>query len=740
MMTFSYKKSTFLLTVIFVVAASLIFFLMALTFKHLEHQTESYGKITNSYEVALKLEKLYSNIKDIETERRNYILSGAAKTRLESKTIIDEKIAANTEILKILKSNFKEDPEQLNNLDALQMMILYKYDIVHQTYEGRVQLEDPDSVRETLLAGKNVMASIHDKIHEMRGVEFNSLQERKKDLLFIQKSTPVYFYVIGIFSLCLLVFAFHKINADVKKQLRYNKQLQISLNTSKLAETVGNFGIWTKDVKNNISIYSDNLYRLLGQEPGSFPSNFESFSKHIHPEDQEKVTLASHEMFYNERMSSYRYRAYRKNGELRHFQVDGKSVITENDEKVVLGITTDITQQLKDQLALEDFNHKLTEQNKVLIVANETFGEAEKIGRFGTWQWMIKEDRFNFSDNFIRLFGFEPEVFTGNLNLFLNAVHPEDQKSVRLRITKMYELEEGRTFIMRILRADNEELRYLSVTSRLTKDELNGDYFLIIASDVTEEFLDKKNIQEQNRILAANNKELQAFNYVASHDLQEPLRKIETFISRLREKDFDNLSQTGQKYFERIQFSAGRMRKLIDDLLQFSRSAKVENAFENADLNILFHNAEESINVQILEKDATITKQALPILQVIPFQIQQLFSNILSNSLKYSNPERKLKISIFVEKLMAKDAPDLPLETEQKFWKITFADNGIGFEQEYASRIFELFTRLHGKVEYEGTGIGLAICKKIVENHQGYIFAESKKGVGACFIIYLPII
>ncbi len=738
MKSFSFDKSTFLLTVIFVVAASLIFFLMAITYKHLENQTVSYGKITDSYEVSLKLETLYSNLKDIETERRNYILRGTEDSRNESRRLIDDKITENSELINKIKQSLQNDAEKIEDLDALKLMILYKYDIVKQTYNGTVNREDENSIKETLLVGKNVMASIHDKIREMLQSEHASLEERKEDLQFIQKSTPVYFYIIGLSSLALLVFAFYKINRDVKAQKRINKELNLSLNTSKLAESVGSFGIWVNDLPKGKFYFSDNLYRIMGYEPQEFESTYEEFEKNVHPDDKQLVLEKSTAIFTEKALEPFQYRIYKKDKDLRVFQVNARAAVTEEGDKIILGITSDVTKEIEIQTALEKYNEELTLRNKNLMVANETFGEAEKIGMFGTWQWMIEENEFKFSNNLIRLYGFNPEGFVHHLSSLLTTVHPDDMPLVEEKIASMYKQEREGTFSHRIYRDDDHELRYLSITSKIINDPLNGNYFLIITSDITEEFLDKKNIKEQNLILEANNKELQAFNYVASHDLQEPLRKIETFISRLRAKDFDKLSETGQKYFERIQFAAGRMRKLIDDLLQFSRSAKVEKTFEVADLNELFYQAEDSNNVLILEKDATITKEALPQMKVIPFQIQQLFSNLINNSLKYSDPKIAPKISLKVAKVSAKNEEQIPLDGDEIFYKFTFTDNGIGFEQDYANRIFELFARLHGKNDYDGTGIGLAICKKIVENHQGFIFATSKVGEGAQFTIYLP--
>ena len=181
------------------------------------------------------------------------------------------------------------------------------------------------------------------------------------------------------------------------------------------------------------------------------------------------------------------------------------------------------------------------------------------------------------------------------------------------------------------------------------------------------------------------------------------------------------------------------MRILIDDLLLFSRTNKAEKIFEKADLNKLLENANQELAHDIEEKNAVIESVQLPVLNVIAFQIQQLFVNLIGNALKYSKPDVPPVIKINCEKLAARDYPEFITDTRKKYFKISVSDNGMGFDQQYAEKIFILFHRLHHTTEYVGTGIGLSICKKIAENHNGFIIAEGKPGVGATFIVYLPV-
>jgi hypothetical protein len=182
------------------------------------------------------------------------------------------------------------------------------------------------------------------------------------------------------------------------------------------------------------------------------------------------------------------------------------------------------------------------------------------------------------------------------------------------------------------------------------------------------------------------------------------------------------------------------MRDLIDDLLQYSRTNKSDQVLEVANLNNLLESAKQDLAEIISEKNAVITTEPIPDIKVIPFQIKQLFFNLISNSLKYSRENTVPIIKISYSKTKANNIPQLKSSKYKSYHTITIEDNGIGFDQSYAENIFVLFNRLHDKSDYSGTGIGLSICEKIVENHNGHIFAEGHLDKGACFTVYLPMV
>jgi len=279
------------------------------------------------------------------------------------------------------------------------------------------------------------------------------------------------------------------------------------------------------------------------------------------------------------------------------------------------------------------------------------------------------------------------------------------------------------------------------------KNATNDVYaVLAIAHDITDVVIASENYQKlneellkKNKELEITNKELESFNYISSHDLQEPLRQIQNFASRINSDENQNLSSKGKIYLNKMNNAAKRMQILISDLLAYSKTKTAERKFEFINLKNILDDVIVDFGDIIDEKQATIEFGEMCEASVIPFQFRQLMYNIIGNALKFSNPVIPPIITIKCLNIFYSHNKN-ENNTQKKYWHISITDNGIGFEPEYKERIFEVFQRLHDRAKIEGTGIGLAIVKKIMENHNGYITATSELNKGATFEIYLPIL
>ena len=253
----------------------------------------------------------------------------------------------------------------------------------------------------------------------------------------------------------------------------------------------------------------------------------------------------------------------------------------------------------------------------------------------------------------------------------------------------------------------------------------------------SEEELERK-VQARTIALEHKNKELEQFTYAASHDMQEPLRKVATFSSFLIDRHASQLDKQGQSYLAKIDASVVRMKTIIDDLLRYSHQEKLDQQFMPTDLNAIIKEIKSDLDLVIEQKGATIENNELPPVIGVPSQLHQLFFNLITNALKFSKPNTPPQIKVTAHTLFTNELPEAyNLDVNRSYVQINVTDNGIGFNQEHALQIFELFKRLHGRSEYEGTGIGLALCKKIAENHSGHIWAESILGVSTTFKVLL---
>ncbi|WP_394773447.1 PAS domain-containing protein [Flavobacterium sp.] len=330
-------------------------------------------------------------------------------------------------------------------------------------------------------------------------------------------------------------------------------------------------------------------------------------------------------------------------------------------------------------------------------------------------------------------------------------IHPDDfDENVRVWTHSLTTGEPYKTDV-RVLRKDgnyrwhsvigepvlNKENKIIKWVGAFTDIQTEKAFTQELEKQVTER---TKELEQKNVELEQMNKELQSFAYISSHDLQEPLRKIQTFATQIIDKEYQNLSDAGKDKFKRMQNAAQRMQTLINDLLSYSRTNIQERKFEKVNLSQIIDEVKEDLKEELEQKEAIIETNKTGDVSIIPFQFRQLLYNLTSNSLKFSKPNIKPVIKITSEFGKGSDLDNEALAKDTEYCHISISDNGIGFESQYSKKIFEVFQRLHGKMEYSGTGIGLAIVKKIVENHNGFITAKGELNKGATFEIYIPVI
>lgn len=424
----------------------------------------------------------------------------------------------------------------------------------------------------------------------------------------------------------------------------------------------------------------------------------------------------------------------RPDGELRHV-ISHPQPMHDSDGNVIgaVNVLVDITDTKKAEDALR------ASEEKFRLLANSM---AQLI-----WTSTPAGELDYFSQSVYDYSGLtEEQIFKEG---WLEIVHPDDRdKNVALW---MEAITTGQPFNFehRFRRHDGEYRWQLSRAVPLKDEQGNIVMWVGTSTDIHDKmiFADElklkveertKELKASNERLLRSNDELTQFTYVASHDLQEPLRKIQTFVSRIVEKDYDNLSDKGKDFLDRTQRSSERTQRLIQDLLAFSRTNTTEKFFEPTDLNHIVSKVKDDYQDRLQQTSGSIAAAPLPVLNGITFQWGQLFANLISNAIKFAKPGAAPVIAIDAAIVNGADIKHPSADAGHKYHQICVADNGIGFEPQFSERIFMMFQRLNTS-DAEGTGIGLAICKRIAENHNGFITADSDGSSGASFNIYIPV-
>ncbi|MDB5197971.1 MAG: domain S-box protein [Flaviaesturariibacter sp.] len=458
---------------------------------------------------------------------------------------------------------------------------------------------------------------------------------------------------------------------------------------------------------------------LLGYSKEEITGSEDIFSTLLYPDDKPILFENLEKVIRDEERKTY-YSDYRfsdKDGNyhwLRNYVVPYKKEAS-GIAVQILGFAFEVTQEKETALALEERERQLL--------------EAQAIGKIGSFKWDIIRDDSVSSPELRKIF---ETTDRQTLAQMMERVHPHDKQRVQKDIADSFKSGFYRSQFRYLGKAG---YKVIESTGKVFFTEDGTPSTLIgTIQDITERKRFEENLLQKTLDLEQSNAQLQEFAYVASHDLKEPLRKIGMFSNIILSTDWDNLSGTTKVNFEKINVAAKRMQQLIEGILSYSSlTAKVQK--EDYPLQTALEEAIESLEFKIKDSHAVIEYDPLPKAPVVAFQVQQLFLNLLSNALKFARKGVAPHIRVTSRKVVNLDR----LQGSGNLLEVSIEDNGIGFSQEASDRIFGLFKRLHAKTDFEGSGVGLAICKKIVENHGGTISAISKEGVGSTFSFTLPL-
>lgn len=495
--------------------------------------------------------------------------------------------------------------------------------------------------------------------------------------------------------------------------------------------------------------YISPAFETLGFPLDDFYNNPNFFYDLMHPDDVRRIKQANKAVYAQEQSeTAYEYRIYTKDGEVRWWRDHGQPILNSEGEQIKwVGVISDITD---GKIAEEN----LSESHKTTQTILESIGELLVVVDDDGKIEMV-------NDAAASMLGYNREELVGKTaNILTRTETFLSAEEFQFMLENRYLLDAEKDFVCK----DGSILK-VSISSSVCKDHKLGA--VIVAEDIRQQIEDERklrnyaaNLERSNREIAAareeieksnlklvqSNRDLEDFAYVASHDLQEPLRKVQAFGDRLEKKFADKLGVEGRDYIERMRNAAGRMQTLINDLLTFSRVSTKCRPFESTDITKIAEDVISDLEIKIEETNAKIEIENLPVIDADPLQMRQLFQNLIGNALKFQRPGEtphiKISSDVSNETTASFQTNGVDYSTHdagKKVCKIVVQDNGIGFEEKYLHKIFTVFQRLHGRGDYEGSGIGLSVCRKIVERHNGEITAQSQPEKGSTFLVTLPL-
>lgn len=502
---------------------------------------------------------------------------------------------------------------------------------------------------------------------------------------------------------------------DVTQAKKSERQILAMNQRLENAQQIARLGYWELNMKTGHLFWTREVYTIWGVDPDKFVLSSESFIASIHPEDREQFIEFQKDVYGKGVKLDYEHRIVLPDGSIRYIHEIGEVVRNENGEMIRLeGTAQDITER---KMALQRLEESEAQYRYLFMMSPMP-------------KWIHDLETLKIlevNEAAIRKYGYSREQL---LNMTILDIRPAEDRERALRASQ--NAVKGSTLNFgqwRHLKA-NGEMLHVEVAGHITTQN-NRDVMMSVAVDVTERVNITGQLEELNRELvlrteelATSNVELERFAYVASHDLQEPLRMVSSFLQLLKKKYHERVDETGQAYIDFAVNGADRMKRLIKDLLDYSRLDSKSDEPGQTDMGQVLQEVIYTLGDRISQSNAVVEAGPLPVILAHRTQMFQLLQNLVSNGLKY-NQQLQPRISIH-----ALDQSD--------HWLFEVHDNGIGIEEKYYNKIFIIFQRLHTRSQYSGTGIGLSVCKKIVEKAGGSIWVQSKPGSGSTFYFTIP--
>lgn len=604
---------------------------------------------------------------------------------MHEKEIIRLSTEGNIKLLTAIKNNAISDyiEESKNNWLTNQLPIITRTDVIADDI-GLINYARKKAFRELLLDYTN------------------NAHERLKIIDEIDRV---------ILNLELILYKTY-LSIQQEKLTQTNTQLKKREDELLEAQDLGKIGSFEWDLSgNNQSSYTPEVFKIFEFEQ---TTNLEAFLNDVHPDDRLKLKGAMEKAFHDG-WYECEYR-YNRNNKDKVVYSKGRVIFDKGQPTKMVGTIADITEKANLIARLTE-NEELSKQ-------------AQALTNTGNWKWSIDSDTIEWSDEMYRIYGLEPQSEKITFQRFLTFIDDEDRNKRLAEISEAVRTGIASDYLMKINSADGRP-KVLKGKGRVLKDKFGKSIGMLgTCQDITNEHHLTNELKKKNEELMRKNKDLESFNFIASHDLQEPLRKIQTYSNRILHEGNNAVPEHLMKYFTKISHASNRMQKIIEDFLIFYHSLNSSDENEAINLNDVVKDAAELLSEIISKKGIYLSVDELPKIKGRRLRLQEMFRHLLSNAIKFAKTDSEIQIKVSAKNHSGTDG--------KQYVMISISDNGIGFDQKYSDRIFELFQKLHSQDEYPGSGIGLSLCKKIAEDHSGWISVESQPNLGSTFNVFIP--